>query len=204
LAKSSAAVVISLLLLGSIGASRVHAQDPAAMRTAAARSLFERGLAAADAHEWSQAIDAFRQAHALRSSPVIQLNLALALAEVHQVVEASEHLRAVLRGPELPEGMQITAERALRTVQARIAWVRLRVDGPLDGRSLLIDGRAASAELANALVPLDPGHHRVEVHQGRRVIARAELDLEDGAETEVLMHLPPPEGESATALLDPW
>lgn len=130
------------------------------------------------------------------------LNLALALAELGQVVEASEHLRAVLRSPDLPETMQTTAQRALITVEARIAWVRLRMDGPLDGRSLLIDGRVVSAELANALVPLDPGHHRFEVHQGRRVIGGAELDTREGVDAEVSIHLPPP--EAVTALLDPW
>lgn len=174
------------------------------MRAAAARSLFERGLAAADEHRWPDAVEAFRQAHALRSSPVIQLNLALALAAEHLVVEASEHLRAVLRATELPPPTRAAAEQALRAVEDRIAWVRLGIDGPLDGRSLLIDARAVPSELANTLIPLDPGIHRFEVHRGRRVIARAELEVVEGIDGEVTLHLPPPEGESATALLDPW
>ncbi len=199
-----AATALSLAVLVGAPASGVGAQDVDTVQAAAARSLFSRGLASADAEAWQDAVIAFRQALALRSSPVIELNLGLALASLGQVVEASEHVRAVLRAPELEPALRTAAERALPAIESRIAWVRLHVDGPLEGRSLLVDGRAADTALARALIPLDPGHHTFEVHEGRRVIARVALDTREGVDAEVPIHLPPPVGESTTALLDPW
>ena len=64
--------------------------------TAAARALFQDGMAAVERGDYPTAADRLRRSVALRDSPVVRTNLALALIELGRLVEASEHLRAAI------------------------------------------------------------------------------------------------------------
>ena len=81
-----------------VRAETVHATE--LEQSAAARALFQEGLAFAQEEKFEEAADRFRRAHALRPTPTISYNLAAALSRTGNVVESSELLRHVLRNPD--------------------------------------------------------------------------------------------------------
>src|SRR5436853_2215378 len=102
-------------------ASPAAAQPSDAERTALARTLFDEGVGFVDHDRWSEAVDRFRRAYALRASPVIAFNLASALAEQGHPVESTELLRVVLHDPSTERRVRTAATDLLAAVSPRVA-----------------------------------------------------------------------------------
>ena len=73
-----------------------QAASQPARDVAAARALFEEGVAAADAGDFPRAADRFERSYALRPSAVVGYNLASALSRTGRLVEAAGYLRRIL------------------------------------------------------------------------------------------------------------
>lgn len=163
--------------------------QPSDADTAAARALFSEGRALADSQRWPEAADRFRRALALRPSPAIRYNLAVALDQLGQLVEASEQLRTAIREAPAPDRTRTAAEALLRNVEPRIGRLTIVLEGDADGVDVLLDGRPLSSALLGVGAPADPGHHRVVARRGTAETSE-ETDLEPGAAASITIEAP--------------
>jgi hypothetical protein len=193
------ALLAVVLFLSSRVAS---AQDTDATASAAARALFSEGVTAADAADWATAADRFGRARALRSSPTIALNLAVALSHLGRLVEASELLQAVLHDPTSTDAIRAGAHATVAEIEPRLAWIELDIEGPLEGVTIDADGQSLPLELVGAPVPMDPGHHCISASRGAAVVASAEVDLTEGSRAPVPLVIPPPVEEALAVPVD--
>jgi hypothetical protein len=180
--------LLSVVALGGIP-SWVEAQDDARI-TAAARSLFQEGVACSDHQDWPCAVDRFSSARALRSSPVILLNYAIALSHVGRIVEASEIYRALGRDTSAPAALRAEATQAVTELEPRFGRLRARVTGSLDGVGLTLDGAEVAVSIVGVAVPGDPGDHVLEAHRAGAVVASARVHVESGATAEATLTIP--------------
>lgn len=174
-----ALVLCLAVLVLHANAGPVAAQDDPT-RSASARTLFEEGIQLAERGQWRDATDRFRRALALRDSPVIRFNLAAALAELDQVVEASELLRGLLRTRGLDAAVQAQAEERLAQAAARIAKLHVQVATQIDGMSVELDGHVLPAALVGVAMPVDPGSHSARLVRSGAELDRKQLDLAAG------------------------
>lgn len=163
--------------------------QPSDSDTAAARALFSEGRALADNQQWPEAADRFRRALALRPSPAIRYNLAVALEHLGQVVEASEQLRTAIREAPAGDRTRTASETLLRTVEPRIGRLTVTLEGDAEGVEVLLDGRPFSRALLGVGAPADPGHHRVVARRGGAESAQ-EVDLDPGGTAAVTVEAP--------------
>lgn len=179
-------LALFLVLLPAV----VSAQDDAT-HAAAARALFTEGVTAADAQDWTTAAERFRRAAALRSSPTIALNLAVALGHLGQLVEASELLRRVLHDPTANDALRASATATLADIEPRLTWIELEATGDLTGITFDSDGHPLSADLIGTAVPMDPGTHQVSATRAGEVVASAEVTLAEGERRALTLEIPP-------------
>jgi hypothetical protein len=169
--------------------AEAQATDPA--RSASARALFEQGVQHTDRQEWTLAAEAFRRALLLRDSPVIRYNLASALAEQGQVVEASELLHAVQADANASAELKQQADEALREVFPRIARLTIHPAPFAGALGIKLDGAPlASAQLGVPLL-LDPGHHELLAYADETEFERRTVELAEGESAELQL-VPPP------------
>jgi hypothetical protein len=157
-----------MLLLCTLQAK---AQQDDTSRVATARVLFEEGLQFSDSAQWELAINRFRQTLRLRDSPQVRYNLALALNEHGQLVEASEELNIITNHPGVAEDIRVGASDLLASIVPRLARVQLALDGDLSNAEISMDGRSIDTALLNVPIICNPGTHRI-------VISRESADLE--------------------------
>lgn len=189
-------ILAAFLMLACLGVvalapTRASAQSSDAERTAAARALFEQGMRAVDGRDWATAADSLRRSLALRPSPVVEYNLALALAELGELVEASEHLRAVQR--ESPQGSDAhrLASQRLAEILPRLGQLRIDVTGAERGVEVRLDGTVVADALVGAPQPADPGDHRVTLHRDGEEIGASEVTVVSGELATVTVYAPP-------------
>lgn len=186
------AVLLAVLLAVAPWSGRALAQDSEEERTAAARALFEEGMRLVAERDVAGAADRLRRSLDVRYSPVVAYNLSSALVELGHLVEASEHLRSILRLEEAPAAVREAAEQRLASLLPRIARLTVRLEGPPDGVVVEIDGAPLDDALVGVAQPIDPGTHAVAAMRDAAEVARASVELEDGAAREVVLAIPPP------------
>jgi len=159
-----AIALVLLLLVGlSPAAARAQAESPSAASVAEARSLFERGLAAADAERWGEAVELFRRARDVVERPSIVFNLGQALMRLGQSSEARAALERfiVIADPAADRADADVARRLLGELGATQGTLELAVE-PAD--SLVeLDGAPVEGTGAERVLTLDPGRHRLSV-----------------------------------------
>lgn len=183
----AAFVLASLTLVANNGS----AQLDSARSAAAARSIFREGVACAERAEWPCAIEHFERAYGLRPSAVISYNLGMALLQVGRLVEGTEMLGRVARDEGASPELRSDADRASESARPRIGQITIRVQGPLEGVSLTLDGHALPTELLGAASPADPGPHLLIALRDGLEVARSETQLEDGERGELSLEVPP-------------
>lgn len=182
------ATILALIALATC--PRVRAQDSDATHAAAARALFSEGVAATDAGDWAQASERFRAALALRPSSVIALNLAVALGHLGRVVEATELLRGVLLDRAANDTVRASAQETLATLEPRVAWLELRLEGAIDGVSVQVDALQVADVLLGTAIPLDPGPHHVAALRDDEECAAADVELVEGERRTMALSVP--------------
>ena len=187
-----AAGVVLALLVGANAPDRALAQaGDEAERTAASRALFEQGMRAVDARDWETAADRLRRSLELRPSPVVGYNLALALAELGRLVEASEHLRAVQRdSPQGSDAHRLATQR-LAEILPRLGRLRIDVTGARRGVEVHLDGSAVPDAVVGVPQPADPGDHRVSLHRDGDEIGASDVTVVAGELATVSLYAPP-------------
>lgn len=184
---------ISALVLGVCSrvfvCAPVSAQEDAT-RTAAARALFTEGVEAVDAEDWARAEDRFSRAQELRSSPAIELNLAIVRERQGRLVEATEGLQRVIRSSESSDELKASARALLEELEPRIAWARVSLEGNAEGVTLFLDARPLPSAILSAAIPVDPGVHRFAIRREGQELEFREVELEPGASLEIALSVP--------------
>jgi hypothetical protein len=190
------AVVVAALACASVSVPSVaRAQRVAPVAANEARALFERGLAAADAERWGEAVLYFQRSLALVSRPSTQLNLGNALVRSGRPVEAERTLSELLASGGLRDEPARAAQARTMLGEARRAAVTLRVRvGPAGssaaGVSLSLDGvPRAEAPDAPGLYTLrvDPGSHTLQASRGDGADVRRTVSALPGATVDVAL-----------------
>jgi hypothetical protein len=190
--RSSLTLAVALVLFSfAMPARRVAAQDADPSHVAAARALFQEGVALARRGEYESAVDRFRRAHALRSSPPIALNLATALVHTGRMVEASEIFERLLRDPTLARDLRATVTRERNELAPRLARLTVRLEGDPRGVAVEIDRRALPDAAIGVAIPIDPGAHEVVATRESAAVASERIELAEGASSELLLSIPP-------------
>jgi tetratricopeptide (TPR) repeat protein len=173
-------------------------------RKAAARALFEEGLAHADAQRWAEAADRFERASALRPSPVITYNLTSALVRLGDLVRAVELLREIEADPRAAAEVRQAARARLGEVRPRLA--HLRVEAPRQTGHLavavLVDGHPLDDARLGAGLPVNPTAHSIELRTGTTIVGSRQVSLREGERRTVSVgaELPPAaHGQAAAA-----
>lgn len=178
-------IVLGVLLTASLAA----AQNEAA--TAAARALFHQGLDLADQEVWDEAADRFERALALRWAAPIAYNLADALSRVGRLVEATEHLRAILRREDASAEVRAAAEELLGALEPRLGALTVRAEGAA-GAELRLDERPLAPAMLGVPIPVDPGTHVVRALRDGETVERATVEVAEGARAELNVVVPAP------------
>jgi hypothetical protein len=183
------AVLGTALSIGSI-THNCYAQTAPRDRvdhSAEARALFEQGVAHADGGRYSEAITAFERSYALRESPVVLHNLAMAYRGVGRLLIAIETFERFFQNP----GSRITPERLaelrreLEALKAEVPELNFAVT-PANAR-VSIDGREVTSDRDR--VRVDPGEHAVEVSLDDYVTQRLTVSAERSAHRSVQVQL---------------
>ncbi len=167
----------------------VRAQS--AQETAMARALFEEGVTLADQANWPEAVDRFRRAHAIKPTPGITFNLASALTEAGQVIEAGELLENLCRDPKTPSDLKRECENKREDATRKRAFLTLKVgeEAPEDAQ-VVVDGHPWPRAVWGMSSPVNPGTHSVLGMLQDREVTRTELDLEPGERRELRLSFP--------------
>jgi tetratricopeptide (TPR) repeat protein len=170
------------VLLGSVGLILgLHgiASAQSARELAAARRLYQEGVAHAQAERWEDAREAFSQSLELAERPAALLNYAGASVQTARLLEAAEAYRRYLRI--VDAGVRRSqAEALLQQLEERLARVTIEVIGLERDDRLSIDGEPASRALIGAEAPFDPGAHTIRLLRDEAIVAREELELAEG------------------------
>lgn len=188
-----------LLALGVVLSTPVaHAESSEADRTTA-RALANEGYDALERKDYATAEDRFRRADALVHAPTLVVDRARALVGLGRFVEAYEAYQLVLRegvpknAPPSWKQAVVDAEREVKDVEPRLAWLVLRVEGPSEPR-VTIDGVVLSNASLGARRPVDPGRHGIRVTADGFVSGGKAITLAEGEQQELTIKLdrPPP------------
>ncbi len=196
-------LVLSLFtafVLAQIAPCAAHAQS--ASEVAAARSLFEEGVAAAGDGRWQDALSAFERSYAIAPRSTTLLNLAGAQVQLGRLVAASESYQRLIReaGSNARERrLRDQAREALGTLEPRIAHLTLNIANLERGDEVLLDGTSVAHAIVGVATPVDPGDHRVSVRRSDREIGQASVSLEEGATRELTVLLRPADSVTVAA-----
>lgn len=188
---------MTLVLAAALGATPMlvaHAQDGDSSRLAAARALFQEGVALARRGEYGDATDRFRRAQSLHPAAPISYNLASALEHQGALVEASEILERLLRDPALPRELATNVARLRERITPRLARLTLRLAGDPRGVRVELDERELPEAVIGVSIPIDPGAHALRAFRDEDEAGQSDIRLGDGESREVVLTLtaPPP------------
>jgi hypothetical protein len=161
-----------------------------ARETAMARALFEEGVKLADEARWSEAVDRFERARALKPTPGITFNLASAMAETGKVIEASEMLETLARHPSTPPDLKRDCEAKITEIQARRAFLTVQVEAAPTEAHVSVDGHEWPRAAWGVMSPIDPGTHEVVGSENGEQVTRASLALGPGERRELKLSWP--------------
>lgn len=151
--------------------------DVEARNTTMARALFDEGLKYVDAEQWEQAQDRFARVLSLRYSAVAQYNYGLASARLGRSVVAASALRRLLTDVNLDPHVHEHAASLLRDVEARFAWLNVRVQGECKGCEVVLNEQLWPWAAIGAFVPVDAGSYALRLRLGTNVLAEQRLSI---------------------------
>ncbi len=181
-----------LILAFASGPAMAHGQEDAERTTAAARSLFEEGVAHSDAARWTEAADHFRRSLSMRYSPVVAFNLATALTHTGRLVEAGELFLRVSRDEEAPQRVRNVAREQLSALEPRLGRLTIELEGSPENVAVELDGQRVPPELLGVASAADPGAHVLRALRDDVEVARVELEITEGGERTARLRIPPP------------
>jgi hypothetical protein len=186
-----------LLLLCLLAAPFEAMAAPSDLDRSMARSLAAEGYEALVAKRYQVAEDRLRRADALVHAPTIVVDHARALVGLGRLREARERYQLVLRegvdakAPASWKQALADAEKEDAALDARFAWLVVRVDGP-SNPEVTVDGATVPVSALGARRVIDPGLRVVRVSADGYVSAEQSVTLREGEERELAFVLRPP------------
>lgn len=178
--------ILGLVFLWTVGGAR--AQSRQFMLEASARAFFKQGIALSDAGQYAQAADRFRRALVIRESPVIMYNLASVLETIGKVMEALELLYGVEEHPDADADLRRDARAMRAGLEAKLAFASITIPRTLRGRvHVWVDDFPLIDAQLGVPIPLDPGWHHVQMHDGREPAAVCDFEVASGAQARVAL-----------------
>jgi Tfp pilus assembly protein PilF len=171
-----ALVVVLLVAIGVTFARPASAQSSSDARLA--NDLYKTGHEKVKAGDWEGARDAFMRAYALYPQPVILANLAGAEVQTGRLVQATEHYRQFLKNTQGLDPSEVEiAKKAMATVEARLAHLRITVANAKPSDSVELDGHALPPAALDIDYPVDPGKHILRIIRDGAEDARADVTV---------------------------
>ncbi|XXX81290.1 hypothetical protein WMF30_21250 [Sorangium sp. So ce134] len=195
-----------ILAAAALGAALIAA-PPARAQTkeelAAARVLFQEGVALSAANNCAAALAKFQAVANVRRTPQVLFNIAECEARLGKLVSALGNYRmAAAAAVGDPRANDVTANVGARIedLEARIPRLAIRRGAGALTAAILLDGSALGAAEMSADIPVDPGPHVVVARIGGREVVRETVTLEEGhAKTvEITVAEPPADAPPAT------
>lgn len=171
-----------------------------ARNTTMARALFDEGLKYVDSEQWEQAQDRFGRVLTLRYSAVAAYNYGLALARLGRGVLAASTLRRLLTDVNLDPHVHEHASSLLRDVEARFAWLNVRVHGECNGCEVFLNEQQWPWAAIGVFVPVDAGSYALRLRLGDSVLAEQRLSIAATERVEATLssgHAPAPVAATA-------
>ena len=156
---------------------QLSAADLEARNTAMARALFDEGLRFVDTEQWQEAQDRFGRVLSLRYSAVAAYNWSLSQARLGKGVIASSTLRRILADAGLDTTVRDRATALLGDVEARFAWLNVRVLGECSGCSVYLNEEEWPWAVVGAFVPVDAGHYDLRLRVGNSIVSEERLEI---------------------------
>jgi hypothetical protein len=194
---ASRTLLVTCLVVASLGVAGVAAAEPSAADKETARGLMSEGRAGRDKGDLKAALKAFAAADSIMHVPTTGVEVAKTQAAIGQLVEARDTALKVMRSPESanePGPFKAAREAATSLAQeleTRIPSVVITVKGVPENATPMVtidDAPIPSAALGDAR-KINPGHHVIVAKAGG-VDAKQEVDLAEKEKKEVAIELP--------------
>lgn len=154
------------------------AAQPDAATLARARTAFQQGVQASARRDYVTASARFREALELHYAPATAFNLASALYELEQHVEAYNLLQDMLTGQQAPsDDVRARAQKLAETLELEVARLNVVVSGATTGLSAEVDGQPLAVERFGKPHAVATGTHVVTALRDGQVVSRRELDI---------------------------
>ncbi len=150
-----------------------------------ARASFEQGVRLLEDARYAEAAAALERSLALRESPSVLYNLALAYRGTGAYLRAIETFERFLRAAPEREPLRRDAATIAAELRGALARVRLSVRGLAD--EVRLDDRVLTARELDVVLPVDPGRHVFEARRAGYESATRTLTLAPGATDDVLL-----------------
>ncbi len=186
----AACITIITLLLAPL-AARAQTDE----EQARARALFEMGEEHYRAERFAEAARAFEQSYEIYGHPGTLVNLAGALEDAGQRVEALERWNELLErfGAVISDEARERARSRVEALERSLASVSITSAPP--GATLLCDGRELGRAPLDAPLVVEPGDHVIEARLEGHQDLRREVFLRAGANSPLTLTLQPIERE---------
>lgn len=150
-----------------------------------ARASFEQGVRLLEDARYAEAAAALERSLALRESPSVLYNLALAYRGTGAYLRAIETFERFLHAAPEREPLRRDAATIAAELRGALARVRLSVRGLAD--EVRLDERVLTARELDVVLPVDPGRHVFEARRAGYESATRTLTLSPGATDDVLL-----------------
>jgi hypothetical protein len=188
---------LSLALTSSLALAAAPSSAQSDQEKAAARELAMQGAAALAGKQYAQALDLVTRAQALFNAPTHLLMIAEAQAGLGHYVAAQEAYLKVIRADLPPNAApafkkaQVTAKDELPAVEAKIAQLRIVLDG-IGTRSptVKMDDQPVPAALLGVYQPVDPGKHQISVVVDQQPPVTGAVELHEAEKKDIHLTIP--------------
>lgn len=153
------------------------ALEPSQADLKRARILFQRGVQLTQRQEFGAASKRFREALALHYAPSVEYNLASALYETGQYLEAYNRTQSVLQHPATNDDVKALAERLERTLRPYVARLTLVTSGDASDIAVQLDGAPLDPKLLGVPQAVAPGKHQVVATRGETTLSDREVQI---------------------------
>ncbi len=150
-----------------------------------ARASFEQGVRLLEDARYAEAAAALERSLALRESPSVLYNLALAYRGTGAYLRAIATFERFLNAAPEREPLRRDAATIAAELRGALARVRLSVRGLAD--EVRLDDRVLTPRELDVLLPVDPGRHVFEARRAGYESATRTLTLSPGASDDVLL-----------------
>lgn len=165
------------------GAAQLHAA-PTAKERAEAKTAWTKGKKLVAQEKWVEAIELFRAASELAPSAQYQLDLARALAEAGELLEAKQTAELVVSSTEANTQMAKNAAKKLAdSLAPRIPTLEIAVRGDAaPSATVTLNGDEVQA---GSPLALDPGSYLVRAVAEGGAEAKSKVDLVEGEQRKI-------------------